>query len=133
MCKSVTFFSPWSSWLLYISIIVLCEVVLGFSSSCLFWNDRKISDNSVTSTNFTFNILVCLIFLPLFCFFPLSFFSSFWYHSLRVLENGQESSLLRGSGHISDYFSSNMRRQPAVQRCAIRIWHDVEGSRVSRT
>ena len=34
-----------------------------------FWNDRKISDNSVTSTNFTFDILVCLISLPLFCFF----------------------------------------------------------------
>ena len=95
----------------------------------LFWNDRMISDNFVTSTNLTFDILVCLIFL----FFSFLLFSSFWYYSLPVLENDQETSLIRRTRHISDLFSSSMRRQPAVQRCAIRIWHNVEWSRVSRT
>ena len=105
-----------------------------------FWNDHKISDNSVTSTNFAFDVLVCLIFLPLFCFvlfFLLlffSYFSSFWYYSLRVLENGQETSLLRDGGHIVDHFSSGMRRRPAMYIWYIcRIRHDVKGSRVSRT
>ena len=77
-----------------------------------FLDDHKISNNSVSSTNFTFDIFVCFIFLPLFLFF--SFFSFFWYYSLHVLKKGQETSLLRGNGHISDHFSSSMRRQPAV-------------------
>ena len=46
-----------------------------------FSDDHKTSDNSVT--NFTFNILICLIFLPLLCFFFFfSHLSSFWYYSL---------------------------------------------------
>ena len=85
----MTFSSPWSSWLLYLSIIVLkmslaLLVAVALLKTCThipFSDGHKTSDNSVT--NFTFNILVCLIFLPLLRFFFLfSYLSSFWYYSL---------------------------------------------------
>ena len=79
---------PWSSWLLYLSIIVLklslaLLIAVALIKTCAnipFSDDHKTSDNSVT--NFTFNILVCLIFLVLLCFFLISYLSSFWYYSL---------------------------------------------------
>ena len=46
-----------------------------------FLDDHKISNNSVSSTNFTSDIFVCFIFLPMFLFF-----SFFWYYSLPVLK-----------------------------------------------
>ena len=83
----MTFSSPWSSWLLYLSIIVLklslaLLIAVALLKTCAnipFSDDHKTSDNSVT--NFTFNILVCLIFLPLLCLF----FSFFLFKFLLVL------------------------------------------------
>ena len=67
MCEFVTFFSPWSSWLLYLSIMSL-PLLAAVAAHIPFLDDHKISNNFVRSTNFTFDILVSLIFLHLFFF-----------------------------------------------------------------
>ena len=73
MCEFVTFFLPWSSWLLYLSIMCL-PLLAAVAAHITFLDDHKISNNFVRSTSFTFDILVSLIFLHLFFF---SFFFLF--------------------------------------------------------
>ena len=73
-------------------------------------------NNAKFTIKLTNYILFSLTILPVVRFVEFFFliFSFFRYYSLPVLENNEQTSLLRSSGYIYDHFSSSMCRQPAM-------------------